>query len=329
MREVVLSAIINESFKKPTFVLQQIVNGLSNGAIYSLMAIATVIIYKTTSHLNFAQGEMACLSTFAVFALTASGASTNSKGVFASWGVWFALFLIILISMGLGAGTERFLVRPVEKRSALAPVIVTLGLFFIINAFDAIVWGTDQRSPVPSTFPSGISDRFTLLEGPPKFFVTYKVIGIWATVGVILLLLTLMLQKTKLGLGYRAVSANRESAELVGIPVGRMLMFGWALAGGIGAIAGVMTAQYLGHLDFNLMAGVLLYGFAAACLGGFDSLKGAVVGGIIVGLAEALLPSAFTFIGTELGLAMALFVILVVLFFRPQGLFGSKRVERV
>ena len=90
-----------------------------------------------------------------------------------------------------------------------------------------------------------------------------------------------------------------------------------------------MTAQYLGHLDFNLMAGVLLYGFAAACLGGFDSLKGAVIGGIIVGLAESLLPSAFTFIGTELGLAMALLVILVVLFFRPQGLFGSKRVERV
>jgi branched-chain amino acid transport system permease protein len=327
--ELLLSAIINDSFSKPTYILQQIVNGLSNGAIYALMAITVVIIYKTTSHLNFAQGEMAMFSTFIVFSLTAQAAGADVPQAIAGLNVWVAIFFAILISMAFGAGMERFLIRPVEKRSALAPVIVSLGVFFILNALAAHIWGTDNRSPVPQPFPGALNDKFDLLDGPPLFYVRYMTIGIWITVAVIVIGLTLLMQKTKLGLAYRAVAANRESSELVGIPVGRMLMLGWALAAGIGSIAGVLAAQYLQRLDFNVMAGVLLYGFAAACLGGFDSLKGAVVGGIIVGEAEALLPAAFTFIGTELGLAMALLVIMVVLAFRPQGLFGSKRVERV
>jgi branched-chain amino acid transport system permease protein len=321
---------INDSFFKLNFVLQQIVNGLSNGAIYALMAITVVIIYKTTTQLNFAQGEMAMFSTFIVFALTAQVAGGGDvDGAIGGINVWFAMLIAVLISMLFGASMERFLVRPVEKKSTLAPVIVTLGMFFILNALAAVIWGTNERSPVPTPFPNGLNDKFDLIGGPQKFFVTYKAIGIWLTVGVIVLLLSLMLQKTKLGLAYRAVASSQESSQLVGIPVGRMLMFGWALASGIGAIAGVMAAQYLGRLDFNVMAGVLLYGFAAAALGGFDSIKGAVVGGIIVGLAESLLPSMFSFIGTELGLAMALLVIMVVLTFRPQGLYGTKRVERV
>jgi branched-chain amino acid transport system permease protein len=294
-------------------------NGLSNGALYALMAITVVIIYRTTAHLNFAQGEMATFSTFLVYVLT------FNYGL----GVWFAIPVIVVVSMAGGAALERYMIRPVEKKSALAPVIVSLGLFFTFNALCAVIWGTENVSPVPSPFPSGLEDKITILDGPPPFFITHIMIGIWVTVAVLVTLLTLMLQKTKLGLAYRAVASNRESSQLIGIPVGRMLMFGWGLAAGIGAIAGVMAAQYLGQLNFNLMAGVLLYGFAAATLGGFDSLKGAVIGGIIVGEAEALLPAMFDFIGTELSLVMALVVILAVLMVRPQGLFGSKRVERV
>ena len=141
--------------------------------------------------------------------------------------------------------------------------------------------------------------------------------------------MSLLLSRTKLGLGYRVVASNRESAVLVGIPVSRMLMVGWALSTGIGALAGVLVSQASGILDFNLMGSVLIYGFAAAALGGFDSIRGAVIGGLIVGLAEALLPNLFTFIGSELSLAMALAIILAVLLVRPQGLFGSKRVLRV
>ena len=127
----------------------------------------------------------------------------------------------------------------------------------------------------------------------------------------------------------RAVAANRESSLLAGIPVGRMLMFGWGLAAAIGSLAAVLVAQKGGSMDFNLMAPVLLYGFTAAALGGFDSVTGAVVGGAVVGLAEALIPQLFSFVGSELSLVMALVVITVVLLVRPQGLFGSRRVERV
>ena len=116
---------------------------------------------------------------------------------------------------------------------------------------------------------------------------------------------------------------------LVGIPVQRMLMLGWALAAGIGTVAGAIVAEYRGVLDFNFMGTILLYGFAAAALGGFDSIAGAVVGGLLVGLIETFVPAFFTAIGNELSLVMVLAVIMIVLYFRPQGLFGSKRVERV
>jgi len=318
--------LINENFFDIAYILQLIANGLSNGAIYALMALTVVIIYKTTGHLNFAQGEMAMFSTFIVYALTAG---TGVANVWFGLPVWIGIVIAILLSMAFGAAVERVLIRPVEHKSALAPVIVTLGLFFILNAAAAWRWGTSPVNPVPAPFPGALDDKIDILDGPPKFFITYKAIGIWITVGLLVLGLTLLLNKTKLGLAYRGVSANRESSQLVGIPVGRMLMFGWALAAGIGSLGGVIAAQYLGRLDFNLMAGVLLYGFAAATLGGFDSIKGAVVGGIIVGLVEALLPASLTFIGAQLSLAMALIVIMVVLFFKPEGLFGSKRVERV
>jgi branched-chain amino acid transport system permease protein len=115
----------------------------------------------------------------------------------------------------------------------------------------------------------------------------------------------------------------------VGIPVGRMLMLGWAISAGIGTLAAVLISEQSNNLDFNLMGVVLLYGFAAAALGGFDSIVGAVVGGMIVGLVEALVPQLFTFIGSELSLAMALAIIVIVLLVRPQGMFGTKRIERV
>ena len=115
----------------------------------------------------------------------------------------------------------------------------------------------------------------------------------------------------------------------VGIPKERMLMLGWALAAGIGTISAVLLSQQLGSLDVTLMINVLLYGLAAAALGGFDSIPGAAVGGLILGLAEAFVPAVFSFVGSELSLVMAMLVIIAVLLIRPQGLFGTTRVERV
>jgi branched-chain amino acid transport system permease protein len=313
-----LPALVNGRFFEPAFFLQLLTNGLSNGAIYGAMALSVVIIFRTTGHLNFAQGEMATLSAFGVYVLA------GEQGL----PVWLAIVLVVAISVGAGAAIERLVVRPVEDRNPLGVVIVTLGLFLLFNALTAIIFGTTPVAP-PQPFPGGIDDKVLLIEGPPQFSVTYRAIGSWVLLAIVVALLVLLLNRTKLGLAYRAVAANRESARLVGIPVGRMLMLGWGLSAGIGAVVGVLVAQKGGSLDFNLMGPVLIYGFAAAALGGFDSIKGAVVAGLIVGLTEALIPNLFTFIGSELSLTMALVIIVVVLLARPQGLFGTVRVSRV
>jgi len=311
---------IDDKFFNLTLFLQNLTNALANGAVYALMALTVVMIYKTTGHLNFAQGEMAMFSTFIVYVLV----------IEQGFNVWAAIVIVVLGSMVVGAGIERVLIQPLERRSVLAPVILTLGLFFILNGSAATIWGTQPHSPIPAPFPGKLDDKVDIITSRvPHFFVTYKAIGVWITLVVLVLLLNLLLKRTKLGLAYRAVAANSESSLIVGIPVKRMLMLGWALAAGIGAIAGAVIAQYRNVLDFNFMAAVLLFGFAAACVGGLDSILGAVVGGLLVGVVETFTPALFTFVGSELSLVMVLLVILIVLYFRPQGLFGSKRVERV
>ena len=311
---------LEDNFFTLTLFLQNLSNALANGAVYALMALTVVMIYKTTGHLNFAQGEMAMFTTFLVFVLAVEH----------GFPVWLAIVIVVLVAMFVGAAFERILIQPLENRSVLAPVILTLGLLFILNGSAATIWGTQPRTPIPAPFPGGLDDKIDIItDRVPNFFITYKALGVWVSVGLLVLLINLLLQRTKLGLGYRAVAANAESALIVGIPVKRMLMLGWALAAGIGAIAGAIIAQYRNVLDFNFMGAVLLFGFAAACLGGFDSIKGAVVGGLLVGIIETFAPALFTFVGNELSLVMVLLVILIVLYFRPQGLFGSKRVERV
>jgi branched-chain amino acid transport system permease protein len=291
---------------------------LKNGAIYALMALTVVIIYKTTGHLNFAQGEMGTLGAFIIFVMVIEH----------GWSYWLAIPVALVFSFLLGAGIERTLIRPIERRSALGVVIVTLGIFLIINALNAAIWGTQQLSPL-TPFPNLPDDQFVIAEGPPRFAVRYGAIGTWVALALVVAILWFFFQKTKLGLGYRAVASNRESSQLIGVPLGRMLMLGWAISAVLGTIAAIMVSQSASTLDFNLMATVLLYGFAAAALGGFDSIPGAVVGGLIVGMAEAFIPSFFSFVGSELSLAVALGVIVVVLLVRPEGLFGTKRIERV
>jgi branched-chain amino acid transport system permease protein len=311
---------IEDNFFTLTLFLQNLANALANGAVYALMALTVVMIYKTTGHLNFAQGEMAMFTTFIVFVFSVE------QGL----NVWLAIGIVVLAAMIVGAAFERLLIQPLESRSVLAPVILTLGLFFVLNGGAATIWGTQPKTEIPAPFPGGLDDKIDVISNRvPNFFITYKALGVWITVAVLVILLNLLLKRTKLGLAYRAVAANAESALIVGIPVKRMLMLGWALAAGIGAIAGAIIAQYRNVLDFNFMGAVLLFGFAAATLGGFDSIMGAVVGGLLVGVVETFAPALFTFVGNELALVMVLLVILIVLYFRPQGLFGTKRVERV
>jgi branched-chain amino acid transport system permease protein len=286
--------------------LHQIFAGLANGGIYASVGLALVMIHRATHHINFAQGEMATFSTFIAWALINSG-----------WPYWGAFFATVAISFALGLVIQRTILKPVEKAPVLTNVIVFVGLLVIFNALAG--WFFDHTiKSFPSPFPKG-----AFLE--TKYFSAHEIGSILVMLAVLAALYAFF-QFTPLGLAMRAAAQNPESARLVGVRVSWMLGIGWGLAAAIGAIAGMMVAPIV-FLDPNMMGGILLYGFAAALLGGIDNPWGAVIGGFIVGVLENLL-GAYV-IGTELKLTVALLLIVGTLTLKPDGLFGKAVVTRV
>ncbi|MDX1619351.1 MAG: branched-chain amino acid ABC transporter permease [Nitriliruptorales bacterium] len=288
---------------------QQLINGLATGAIYASLAVALVLIYRSTDIVNFAQGEMAMFSAYIAWALTEAG-----------WGFWPAFLVTLLASLVGGLLVERVVIRPVEGRDELTIVIVTIGLFIFFNALAGWLW-TFQVRGFPSPFPQRNLDIGPVSAGIPS-------LGILGVVAVVVGLLFLLFQRTKLGLTMRAAAENPESSRLVGIRVGWMLALGWGLAATVGALSGILAAPIL-FLSPNLMAGVLIFAFAAATLGGFDSPGGAVIGGLIVGVSESLAGTYIGFIGADLKIVIPMAIIVGVLLVKPEGLFGRPSVERV
>ncbi len=292
--------------------LEQVLNGIGNGVVYASVALALVLIFRTTGLLNFAQGEMALFSTYVSWKLT----TATDLPVLAAIGLSMAIGFVA------GAVIERVLIRPVEEgRSPLNVVIVTLGMFLAFNSLAQLFFGTDPEV-MPSPFPQGSVDVGSIR-------INKETIGLAAVLAVECILLYLLLQKTKIGLSIRAVASNPDSSRLVGINAGVMLMFGWALAAALGALAGSLVAGYENRgLDASLMQAVLVFALAAAALGGFDSPLGAVVAGLFVGVANALTIQYVDVLdGIELVLPLGL--VLIVLLVRPTGLFGRRTVERV
>jgi branched-chain amino acid transport system permease protein len=296
--------------------IEQVINGIANGAVYGALALALVLIFRSTGVLNFAQGEMAMFSTFITWKLTTGGLP-----------VWGA----ILISMGIafiaGAAIERTLIRPFEGsgRSPLNVVIVSLGMFLAINSLAQLVFGTDPQT-MPSPFPSGSIELFS--SDGDTAIVQKSTIGLVVVLLLECLVLWLLLQKTRLGLKLRAVAANPDSARLHGIKAGSMLMLGWGMSAAVGALAGSLVASERTGFDASLMQTILVYALASAALGGFASIWGAVICGLIVGVADALTIQYIDALdGIEVVLPLAL--ILVVLVVMPNGLFGRRTVERV
>jgi branched-chain amino acid transport system permease protein len=288
---------------------QQIAAGVREGAIYAGLALALVIIYRSTRVINFAQGEMATFTTFIAWSLMNHGLS-----------FWTAFPLVLAIAFTGGVAVERVLIRPVENASVLTIVIVTLGLALLLNGLMNLIWGGANRQ-----FHGPFSTRTIDVGGVP---VSVQDIGIVVTSLALVALLALFFRFTKLGLGMRAAAGNPHSSRLVGVRVGWMLALGWGLAAVLGAVAGMMIAPVV-FLDPNMMQTILLYAFAAAVLGGLDSPLGAVVGGILLGLTITLLGRYVGFIGSTLKLPVALLLILVLLLVRPGGLFGSVAARRV
>ena len=288
-----------------TFVAQ-VLSGLATGGIYASVALALVMIHQATHLVNFAQGEMAMFSTYIAWSLINAGMP-----------YWGAFFLTIAISFVIGVLIEGVVIRPVEKGSVLSVVVVFIGLLVILNAVAGWIYSFTVK-PFPSPFPAEplFGNHYLSSHGLGSIAITLAVV----------LLLWAFFRFTPLGLAMRAAAQNPVSARLVGIRVGWMKALGWGLAAAIGAIAGMMVAPIV-YLDPNMMAGILLYAFAAALLGGIDSPFGAVVGGFVVGVLENLVGTYL--IGNELKLTVALALIVGVLIVKPSGLFGRTVVQRV
>ena len=286
--------------------IHQVLAGLATGGIYASLALALVMIYQATHHVNFAQGEMAMFSTYIAWSLLQVGTP-----------YWVAFAATVLFAFVVGAAIERLIIRPVEHAPVLAVVVVFIALLVIFHSLAGWIFSYTIK-PFPSPFPEAAPFGTHLIS-------SHQLGAIGVTL-VVLALLYGFFRYTPLGLAMRAAAQNPVSSRLVGIRVGWMLALGWGLAGAIGAVAGMMVAPIV-FLEPNMMAGILLYAFAAALVGGIDNPLGAVIGGFLVGVLENVL-GAYV-IGNELKLSLALVLIVGVLIVRPSGLLGQRVVVRV
>jgi branched-chain amino acid transport system permease protein len=286
--------------------LHQVFAGLATGGIYASLALALVMIYQSTHHINFAQGEMAMFSTYLAWSLVTAGMP-----------YWGAFFLTLGVSFVAGVALERVVIRPVEHAPVLSIIAVFIALVLIFNGLAGWIY-TYTIKTFPSPFPE-----------QPLFgnkYVSSHELGVMGITLALLVVLYVFFRFTPLGLAMRAAAQNPVSSRLAGIRVGWMLALGWGLAAAIGAVAGMLIAPVV-YLEPNMMSGVLLYALAAALLGGIDSPFGAVIGGFVVGVVENIVGAYL--IGTELKLTVALVLIVGTLTLMPAGLFGKRVVTRV
>ena len=297
--------------------IEQVASGLANGAIYACLALALVMIFVSTDHLNFAQGELAMFSAFMCWQLLEVGVP-----------FWIALPAVVLFSFVLGVVIERVILRPLHNAPVLSIVVVFIGLLTIFHSTAGGIWGHTIKA-FPSPFPK-------ITFPGSAFFGPHQVGMIFVTL-VLLVALFAFFRLTPLGLAMRAAAQNPMSARLAGIRVDWMLALGWGLAAAIGAVAGILVAPVV-YLEPNMMSSILLYGFAGALIGGISSPGGAVAGGFIVGVLENLIAylgditerlTGLYIIGNGEKLTVALIIVIFVLTVRPAGLFGRVVVKRV
>jgi branched-chain amino acid transport system permease protein len=289
--------------------LQYALTGLSAGSLYALVALGLVLIHRSARVLNFAHADVATLGTFVAFAVVSRGQS-----------LWLALPLALLTGAGVAMLFYFGAVVPAVRKGAnpLGLVILTLGLSLILQGFTVWGWGAE-----PDRFPFPLSDSKVWQVGP--VFVSELAVGTLVAAGVAGLLLYLLTQRTRLGLAMRATSENLPAAQTLGIPTRAVLAFSWGTAAALAVVAGVFLAPAL-LLDPFFMLDPMFKGLAAAVLGGLNSLPGAVLGSLILGVAESLFGG---YVALEFKSSLAFVLIVAVLLVRPEGLLGKEFQERV
>jgi branched-chain amino acid transport system permease protein len=286
--------------------LHQVASGLAIGGIYASLAIALVLIYRCTSSVNFAQGELAMFATYMSWAMVQAGYS-----------YWTAFVVVLVGSFVTGMLIERVIFRPLESRSPLSVIAVSIGLLIILNSAAGALFGHEMKD---------FASPFHASLGFGEPFVSVHEMGVLIVTLVELLATYLFFQYTRFGLAMRAVAINAASAQLSGIRTYTVLTVGWGLAAAAGSIAGLMAAPIV-FLDPSMMMSPLIYALAGALLGGIGNPWGAVLGGFIVGVFENLLGAYL--VGNDLKLTCVMVLIIVSLVFWPAGIFGNRTVVRV
>ncbi|MCH1550561.1 MAG: branched-chain amino acid ABC transporter permease [Pseudomonadales bacterium] len=287
-------------------IIQLLISGVSQGCVYGLIALGFVLIYKATEMVNFAQGDVMMLGAYVAITFTSIW----------GWPYYWAVPATLLVMAGVGILLERLLFRPMIGEPHFAVLMLTIGLGFVLRALAGAIWGSEPRAlQMPY-----VGDVLRMGE----VVVGYENLAIIAGTALLCLLMWLFFRFTTVGLAMQAASQNQLAAFYVGIPVKRIFMLVWALSAVIAAIAGILTAPV--SLVDPLIGFVGIKAFAAAIVGGFGSMPGAILGGLLVGIVEQLaglyLPPGFADMS-------AYVLLLVMLVIRPQGLFATMQKKKV
>ena len=293
----------------PRFLIEVVIGGLLSGVMYALVALGFVLIYKASGVFNFAQGTMVLFAALTFVGLIEHGLP-----------IWGAFVIAVVVMVLLAVAIERLVLRPLVNQEQIILFMATIGLAFFLEGFGQLVWGGDVH-PLDIGIPKApliiggvLINQFNLVAA--------------ATAGSLVALLALFFQRTAIGRALRAVADDHQAAQSVGIPLGFIWIIVWSVAGFVGLVAGIMWGSNLG-VQFSISL-VALKALPVLMIGGFTSVPGAIVGGLIVGVGEKL---GEVFWGPAVGGAIedwfAYMLALAFLLLRPQGLFGERIIERV
>ncbi|MBT4267211.1 MAG: branched-chain amino acid ABC transporter permease [Deltaproteobacteria bacterium] len=286
--------------------VQQLMNGFAMGSIYAIVAIGFVLIYKSTEVVNFAQGELMMVGAFITYTCVS----------YLQLSFWIALPITMIIMAIFGSIIERIVLRPLVGEAAFVIVMATIGLAIFLRSAAGMIWGYDTYS-----FKTGFSDVPVQLGSYVLSTSHISVIGVTI---ILIVCLHLFFTRTKMGISMEAVSQNQFAAFLMGIGVKKVFSRIWAISAIVAALGGILLTP-IQFLNYN-MGFIGLKAFPAAVLGGFGSIPGAIIGGIIIGVSESL---AGVYLNDGFKDIFAWLILIVVLLIKPEGIFGTHQQKRV
>lgn len=287
-----------------------IVSGLFTGSIYSLMAIGYVVVYKSTKVLNFSQGMLVVMGSYLLWSALSVGMP-----------VWLSIILAFACAMGLSIFIERVCMRPLIGQPILASVMVTLALIGGLRGLVLLIWGPNRKTFPVNIIPRGAWDL--MVVSLPK----EKAMALLAAITIIILLY-LFFRYTRFGLGMKVTSEDHTIAQIVGVNINQIFSTSWAITGLVATIGGLFLGTIINiHPELEEIG---LKALAAMLLGGLESIPGAFIGGLIIGLTETISGEYLhTILGPSIGGVFPYILIILVLMVRPYGIFGWRKIERV